>query len=48
MSMVPSSSKDYSEPGEEVPIICDSCLGGNPYIRMQKATMGNEKTMTRP
>ena len=31
-----------AEAGEDFPIICDSCLGGNPYIRMLKGTMGKE------
>ena len=28
--------------GEDFPIVCDPCLGGNPYIRMLKGTMGKE------
>tara|TARA_B110001452_G_scaffold239362_1_gene220360 strand:- start:133 stop:1131 length:999 start_codon:yes stop_codon:yes gene_type:complete len=28
--------------GDDFPIVCESCLGGNPYIRMLKGTMGKE------
>ena len=28
--------------GEDFPIVCEPCLGGNPYVRMLKGTMGKE------
>ena len=28
--------------GEDFPIVCEPCLGGNPYLRMLKGTMGKE------
>ena len=35
-----ASSSSYQ--GDDFPIVCESCLGGNPYIRMLKGTMGKE------
>ena len=44
-----SDMKQMQWEGGEFPILCETCLGDNPYIRMQKLTHGgNCKMCDRP